>query len=640
MRRNMLLLLCFLAISSLLYSQFDFFPRTNVMEVKQGPTDLVEAAIAALQETYIEDELIILKHPSAIPGFVLGFNGRMLINDPPIMPLTADGQPIKGEMSAVRFTPAYLYINQPTFDGTNITFTLMSAPDFIFETPLTIIYLIVDKATNVIDYIGNQANVTQPIEYSHTATQTFSTNTHKAVILILGEGEEILQAASTTRVLPPFRMATFSSLCEVIPNDVPLYDFQHFYLVNMDTQTQEAVTVHFEMTALYNEPEFVFNFCDVASGNCFDAIADLSIVAGSSINEYKPTVFRTAGQEGSLILRCALSAGDYAVDFRLYVVMPTLDILILQDHAGENRDDSVIGTHSGTSFSFGLWEVGRGEVTDELLSHFDYVIWNQSGVYPNLKHRELEVLQRYVTQNNGALLAIGQNLANSLGDVFYSSYANNSTIAFLQNVLIADIARPASVSNTLHSTDAGVFQQPVTFDLINEGATAHHSTTALQARNGSIPLFVDGNQNTKAVITPTLNNAHITGLFDFDFDSIPAGSRLDVMRETTIWLPTDPENEGLEKPKALSVATYPNPFNPSLNISVEVLNSNDPVNIAVYNVKGQKVKNLHNGLPTANRFSVVWNGNDENGVSMASGVYFIRVNNQTQQDMKRVILLK
>jgi len=104
--------------------------------------------------------------------------------------------------------------------------------------------------------------------------------------------------------------------------------------------------------------------------------------------------------------------------------------------------------------------------------------------------------------------------------------------------------------------------------------------------------------------------------------------------------PTSIGDETILKPKNLAVVAYPNPFNPSLNINVGVLNIHDHVNIAVYNVKGQKVKNLHDGLPIGNNFTVVWNGNDENGVSMASGVYFIRVNNETEQDVKKVLLLK
>jgi len=107
-----------------------------------------------------------------------------------------------------------------------------------------------------------------------------------------------------------------------------------------------------------------------------------------------------------------------------------------------------------------------------------------------------------------------------------------------------------------------------------------------------------------------------------------------------LYQPASDYDETIVKPKNIAVAAYPNPFNPSLNINVGVLNIHERLNIAVYNVKGQKIKNLHDGLPTGNNFTVVWNGNDENGVSMASGVYFIRVNNETEQDVKKVLLLK
>jgi len=634
MRRDMLLLLCVLAMIGLLYGQFDFFPLTSVLEM---PFEEWTTMTTPLREEFIEDELIMIVHPTAIPGASITFNGKYPFrgDEPFPRPTIADGQPIKGEMYYTRFKPAYLYINQPTFDGTNITFTLMYAPDYTYQD-LQIQYYIVHKATSMIDYYGNQSGVSEPIQYTHTATETFSPDTHKAVIVIYSAEHEYLQAASTTRALPPFRMVTFSSLCEILDRDLPIFDFQHFYLVNMDMQSEEEVLVHFEMTQLYNEPEFSFSFCDVATGMCFPTVADLPIVTGSSINEYKPTVERFDGQEGSLIINCALNVGDYTVDFRLYFIMPVLNILILQDHAGENRDASVIATHSETFFSFGLWDVATGELTDELLSHFDYVIWNQSGIYPSLSHSSLQTLQRHITQNNAALLAIGQNLAKSLGDINYSSYANNMTIGFLQNILKADIARPASVSNSLHSADAGVYETPLVFELISEGSTANYSTTALQARAGSIPLFIDGNQNTKAVITPTLNNGHITGLFDFDFDSIPATSQLDVMFEGTVWLSTDPDNEGIPKPVS-SLNVFPNPALKVMNINYKsegVLMTNPEYSI--YNIKGQKVTSgelKRGGDGFVGQVSL-------NTLKISSGIYFVRVNEQKHQKMTKVLILK
>ena len=67
---------------------------------------------------------------------------------------------------------------------------------------------------------------------------------------------------------------------------------------------------------------------------------------------------------------------------------------------------------------------------------------------------------------------------------------------------------------------------------------------------------------------------------------------------------------------------YPNPFNPSTTISFQLNTENtEYTEIAIYNVKGQKIKRLINEqLPIGNH-STVWNGKDDNGKQVSSGIY-------------------
>jgi hypothetical protein len=67
----------------------------------------------------------------------------------------------------------------------------------------------------------------------------------------------------------------------------------------------------------------------------------------------------------------------------------------------------------------------------------------------------------------------------------------------------------------------------------------------------------------------------------------------------------------------------PNPFNPETTIYYDIL---DPcmVSIEVYNVKGQKVRTLVNENMLSGRFNIVFNGKDDQGKSLSSGVYFYR----------------
>ncbi len=85
---------------------------------------------------------------------------------------------------------------------------------------------------------------------------------------------------------------------------------------------------------------------------------------------------------------------------------------------------------------------------------------------------------------------------------------------------------------------------------------------------------------------------------------------------------------------------FPNPFNPETTISYQ-LPENSKVELTVYNLKGQKVKQLVSEQFSAGHHSVVWDGKDENDKSVASGVYFYRLNvNKKTEKVKKMLLLK
>ena len=69
---------------------------------------------------------------------------------------------------------------------------------------------------------------------------------------------------------------------------------------------------------------------------------------------------------------------------------------------------------------------------------------------------------------------------------------------------------------------------------------------------------------------------------------------------------------------------YPNPFNPSTTVKYE-LPKDANVNLTVYNLKGQKVVTLTNENQSAGYHSVLWNGINEMGQKVSSGVYFLRM---------------
>ena len=84
---------------------------------------------------------------------------------------------------------------------------------------------------------------------------------------------------------------------------------------------------------------------------------------------------------------------------------------------------------------------------------------------------------------------------------------------------------------------------------------------------------------------------------------------------------------------------YPNPFNPDTQIGL-ALPSDSHVRLNIFNVLGQHVRTLVDGEMPAGYHTVTWDGNDSDGSSVASGVYFYRITAEDFTSSKKMMLLK
>lgn len=84
---------------------------------------------------------------------------------------------------------------------------------------------------------------------------------------------------------------------------------------------------------------------------------------------------------------------------------------------------------------------------------------------------------------------------------------------------------------------------------------------------------------------------------------------------------------------------YPNPFNPSTQIEF-VLSKSGQVKIEIFNILGEKVKTLMDQHLKAGRQLVEWDGKDESGEEVASGVYFYRLQTDNFTETKKMVLMR
>ena len=84
---------------------------------------------------------------------------------------------------------------------------------------------------------------------------------------------------------------------------------------------------------------------------------------------------------------------------------------------------------------------------------------------------------------------------------------------------------------------------------------------------------------------------------------------------------------------------HPNPFNPMTTIKYSVAHQQQ-VDLSVYNVLGQRIKTLVNGVVSAGTYPVQWNGTDSSGRGVSSGTYFVRMNSEEGIYVTKMMLVR
>jgi hypothetical protein len=97
-------------------------------------------------------------------------------------------------------------------------------------------------------------------------------------------------------------------------------------------------------------------------------------------------------------------------------------------------------------------------------------------------------------------------------------------------------------------------------------------------------------------------------------------------------------NSGI--PEKFSVSqNYPNPFNPVTHFSLD-LKEESHVIFEIYNMAGQRVRTLADEVMPAGSHNLTWNGTNDRGEALSSGVYLYRVIAGDETVTKKMTLLK
>jgi hypothetical protein len=85
--------------------------------------------------------------------------------------------------------------------------------------------------------------------------------------------------------------------------------------------------------------------------------------------------------------------------------------------------------------------------------------------------------------------------------------------------------------------------------------------------------------------------------------------------------------------------TYPNPFNPATLIRYDIAHTGS-VTVGIYDVRGALVKIISAGNREPGRYEASWNGEDQDGKRVASGVYFCRLTSEHFSTSRKMLMLR
>jgi hypothetical protein len=105
------------------------------------------------------------------------------------------------------------------------------------------------------------------------------------------------------------------------------------------------------------------------------------------------------------------------------------------------------------------------------------------------------------------------------------------------------------------------------------------------------------------------------------------------------WLSVLPTGVRPGMSNVVSLSNYPNPFNPSTTIRYDVSPPQD-VTLAIFDVNGRLVRSFEKAKNGAGVHELHWDGRDNRGVAVASGVYYARLATRQQTLTRKIVLLK
>jgi hypothetical protein len=329
----------------------------------------------------------------------------------------------------------------------------------------------------------------------------------------------------------------------------------------------------------------------------------------------------------------------------LYAKLNPADVLVIDDDEGMEYENYYVPAIDSAGRTYVHLDAVTSPVPpDEALGLFPQatrLVWfTGNATTSTLTSAEQDSLSSFLGRG-GKLFLTGQNIAEELSALESPFLEDYLHVSWLEN----------ATQGFLHGTPGDPLGRNAEF-VVTVGTNGANNQTS----RDKLGLLDDANESFYYVATPTDTTHMGTGgiwaegpaagsrivFFGFGFEAVNRpgsdqrqATRSELMRLVLDWLDgivgvDEPEGDGgSDLPRSYSLGqNYPNPFNPQTTISFEIPSFGEKgmhVLLSVYDLRGRKVKTLVDGVRAPGRHSVQWDGRDDGGAGLASGIYFYRL---------------
>jgi len=183
----------------------------------------------------------------------------------------------------------------------------------------------------------------------------------------------------------------------------------------------------------------------------------------------------------------------------------------------------------------------------------------------------------------------------------------------------------------------------IPYDLFGTGPEGHEYYSSVKMfiqMDGDEYIVAGGRElcpgDWRAVLDDTLPGHFIPTVTETTF-TIP---RVETWPHLTIVIPVYPEKiDETELPDEVDIALYPNPFNSAVTVDFRVETPGETT-LEIYNVMGERVMTLAREHLDKGTYRSIWDGYDDRGTEVPSGVYFFRLNTPDETKIIKGMYLK